>query len=243
MKLYTFYTDTHKEFYEKYFLPSFQKFNEFDIIPKKVNQIGNGMCGTAGFNQLMNTKMDIMIKGIQDNMGEIFVYMDCDIQVFTKIKEDCLAHLGERDLLFQTNCKNRVNAGIIFCKGSNKTLNYFKKVRRQMNYNKRKIIADQDIINKTIDRYRMSYRFLPKHIYVGGYMVLRKKDKDTKMIVAPPKNIKLHHSTCLWGVENKLVQMEYVKMCMDGYSDGKTEFPKWFGYRQRGMHKWKWVKS
>lgn len=243
MKLYTFYTDTHKEFYNKYFLPSFNNFNEFQIIAKKYEQKGNGMCSTFGFNQLMVTKMDIMINAIQENKGSIFVYMDCDIHIFGNIKEECIKYLGNKDLLFQTNHRNTINAGIIFCKANNKTLNFFKRVKSIMLRNPKNITPDQDVINDTISK--SLYNLLPYDKYIGGAKVLKngKDGKINKYFIPPNKNIKLHHSTCIFGVPNKLVQMEWVKLCMDKYKKDETNFPKWDGIRpDRNKHFWIWNK-
>jgi hypothetical protein len=86
MKLYTIYTDSHKNLYENYFLKTIP--NEFEIISTKVDQeCATGEFYSDGWGKTCYRKVELFYKACLENMGGLFVYSDVDIQFFGKIKD------------------------------------------------------------------------------------------------------------------------------------------------------------
>ena len=64
IKILTFYSDSHKELYEKYFLESFNKFlkKDFELDVLYIEQLSNsGAFGTSGFEETMLMKIKHII--------------------------------------------------------------------------------------------------------------------------------------------------------------------------------------
>ena len=76
MKLYTFYSDTHTELYEDYFLKSFNDYGlnkSFELDSTLINQHkGNGAFDSEGFNSSMMDKVEILQRAAEENINKYF---------------------------------------------------------------------------------------------------------------------------------------------------------------------------
>jgi hypothetical protein len=87
MKLYSFYTPSHKIFADKWFFPSIK--DNFELVIKQHKQIGEkGKYLEAGYNETMMHKIDLIIDAILQNKGRVFIYSDVDVQFFPRFFSD-----------------------------------------------------------------------------------------------------------------------------------------------------------
>lgn len=101
MKLYTFYTDTHIKFLCDYFLPSLE--DNFELIIDKKSQLSkNGAYMENGWIETMFFKVDIIIKGIVENINSrsLFIHSDIDVQFFGQIEEEIVRCAKDYDIVF-----------------------------------------------------------------------------------------------------------------------------------------------
>ena len=148
MKLYSFYTPTHKILKDEHFLPTLQ--DDYEVIIEFYDEKAgcpSGEYGTLGFNQTVLKKADLMIRAIRENWGKVFVYADVDIQFFSSVEQLILKAVENHDMAFQieklksgsslkdcingdlSQAKNDPNTGFIVCKGNERTLFFWKTVK------------------------------------------------------------------------------------------------------------------
>jgi len=133
MKIYTFYTSSHKELYEEWFLPSLKETNpNLELITRNFDQeCLNGDFMADGWMTTMHKKIDLVIEGIKDNWGTVFIHSDCDIQFFGDIEQDIVSQMGDADLCGIDDIEE-ISCGFFICRGNEKTLSLFQEVKKTM---------------------------------------------------------------------------------------------------------------
>ena len=209
MKLLTFYSDSHKQMYERYFLKSFNKhLGHYELHPKRIGQISHtGEYESQGFDLTMLQKIEMIITSIDIN-EQPFIYADCDVQFFGDVAHD----LGDYDILFQQDYfPDNYCAGFFIAKQSEKVLQFFLDVRSAFVEQMNGTIHDQTIINQMIrSGYPIKAGMLPVDKYwtaafaTGGSIWSGQK-------ISVPKGIVMHHANFTVGVDNKVALLEQVK--------------------------------
>lgn len=207
MKIYTFYTDTHKKILDEYFLPSFEKTNkDLDLIVRKFDQkCPTGEYESDAWNEAMIDKVDYILESIEETWGHIFIHSDCDVQFFAPIKDDLIDQLSNSDIAAQANRPNQLCCGFFICRSNKKTKTLFKNVRHQIT----KTYNDQQATNDLVHKYA-SYRLLNEKYYsVWRSIGLRRWEGDK--LIEIPQNILMHHANWTFGINNKIELMKQVK--------------------------------
>lgn len=208
MKLYTFYSESHRDIYENHFLKSFYEYGldkKFELDATLVEQRGKGDFGTKGFNETMEDKIKILIRAAEENPDKPFVYADCDIQFFKDFHDDILTYLDDKTDMAAQSDDGTICAGFFVAKGNKvmkKFFNYIQKVTP-------KYTNDQVAINA--NKGRMRYRLLPsdKYFTIASVNGARVWKGETGFKI--PENIMVHHANFTVGVERKVELFNYVK--------------------------------
>lgn len=207
MRLYTFYTSSHQVFKDQWFLPSIK--DNFDIRTKFVDQY----CLTAefkdkGWNKTMLFKVNLIIKGIKENWGKIFIYSDIDVQFFRPI-QPLIAHLmKDNDLIIQrNNPSGELCAGFFACRGNKKTLKLWQQIRNLMLKQGKRDQQGLNTLLRKKNKLNIVWDYLPAEFFGGG--TLTGKRWDPGDVLPVPKNIAMHHANYTLK-ENKIAQLEYV---------------------------------
>lgn len=220
MKMYTFYTDSHQTLLNDWFLPSFNKTNKnMELIVTKFDQhCKNGVYMTDGWMNSMHDKVDLIIRGIEENWNDYFVHADCDIQFFGDLKEDLLNQIGEYDLAGTDddpfNPNSEISCGFFICKGNDKTLSLFKEVKRTMGGN----FHDQHAFNHFKNNFISSKKLNYKHFAIshanGGRLW------QPGIEVNPFKtDILTHHANWILGVDNKIKNLKLIRDIVNANTD------------------------
>jgi len=214
IKLLTFYTDSHKELYEKYFLSSYKQYlkDDFKLLGCHYKQITKDISyGTLGFNQTMVGKVEHIIKNIDISDNNLMVFADCDIQFFKNIKEDIIEDIGDYDIKFQDDIVC-VCAGLFVCKQNEKILSFFKDVLNTLLNTVKNGMDDQKIINYflNVNKHPIKYSRLPKNKYFTVAASTGSKQWNGENFKIPNEII-IHHGNWTVGLENKFKLLEYVK--------------------------------
>lgn len=214
MKLLTFFTNSHLEIYENYFLPSFESYlkNDFELLESHYEQIcENGSFGSSRFGETMIGKLEHIIKNIDINDTQPLVYSDCDVQFFGEIKNDLLTEIENYDLKLQNDILCMC-AGFFICKQNQNVLNFFTDVLNTLKNSSLPNDDDQRIINEFLNKkvYPLKYDTLPcdKYFTVAYANNSRQWNGEDFNI---PSTILVHHANWTVGINNKLKLLEYVK--------------------------------
>jgi hypothetical protein len=210
MKIYTFFTDTHKIFLDT-FIESFPFEENFDLEIKYFPQECNkGVFESDGWDRTMKKKIEYILYSLeQTNDGDIFIHSDIDIQFFSNIKEDLLSYLSikEVDILFQRDDfrkNSEICMGFFVCKSNERTKSFFKYVYDNLNNYKN----DQIAVNNLIHSFPIKYDLLPEKYYTVG---LRNGLWNGQENIIVPEDILLHHANFTIGIQNKLNLLKLVK--------------------------------
>lgn len=226
MKIYLFYTQSHKILLDDWFLPSIKdEYNaELDITEFK-QKCKSAKLNTDGWLDTMFFKIDTILKGINENIdnteSNLFIHSDTDIQFFGNFVEDCKKQIEntDYDILFQKGGRS-ICMGFFICKSNNKTKQFFEDIKQKMNENKKhdeknaKMLLNipHDYVGTKIsfkNKYNIKWNYLTMDKYIGGTVVSINTEKN--QFKPPPKNTIMHHATFTVGVPNKIKQLNYVK--------------------------------
>jgi hypothetical protein len=216
LRLYAFYTPSHQVFLDDWFLPSIQ--DDFDLILECYDQVcKNGDFMKDGWIETMLHKVDLVIRGIKENWGGIFIHADVDIQFFRPIGDTIMKLMIGKDMVVQKDHPNGLScAGFFACRGNKKTLALWAEIRRRLSDNdymrKHKGTNDQfELHNLTIysNPFNIKWALLPKAFMSGGTLIGKQWNPgDTLQL---PEGMYMHHANWTVGVENKIAQLKYVK--------------------------------
>lgn len=208
MKLYTFYSDSHKDIYENFFLESFNSKklkDDFTLDVTKVDQKSRcGSFGSIGFLQTMIDKIDIIQRAIDENDDKWFVFADCDIQFFDNFYLDILNYcLDDVDMVAQSDY-NSICAGFFIAKANSNFKNFINTVQNNCG----SYANDQLCMNHY--QHMINYRLLPTDRYFTiGNIDGSLWDGSGNFNIS--EDIKIHHGNYTVGIDNKISLMSLVK--------------------------------
>jgi len=210
IRLYSFYTKSHRVFKDQWFLPSLQ--DDYEVIIKYYPQeCPSALHWSKGWQQVMLRKIELILNAIDQNWGNIFIYADIDIQFFAKTKEHILSAIADKDLVFQRdNPSGVLCAGFFACRANSKTKKLFTKVKDYMIKNKEK--SDQRTINILLRKKKLvniAWDYLPVTFFGGGILTGSLWSPGKKLRI--PTTIVMHHANWTRGVKHKIAQLQYVK--------------------------------
>jgi len=199
MKIYTYYTDSHKPFYDNHFSISVE---DLEIV----SFFGDQECQTGsyykeGWKQTTMKKVDVFIQACKENQGDVFVYSDVDIQFFGPIKEKLLEELGDYDIAIQDDYLGGMCSGFFVCRGNERTLRMFE----NMKTNESQYLEDQHALNMNLNFVKfkpLSHRFWTFGIYKTQW-----KNQNFDI----PDDILMHHANWTEGIQNKTVLLNIVR--------------------------------
>ena len=216
MKLLTFYSDSHKELYEEFFLESYNRLlkDSFELNARHINQLSKtGEYNAEGFSETMVEKLNHIIANIDITDDEPLVFADCDIQFFSDFSEDIKNELDDYDVKFQNDVVCRC-AGFFVAKQSEEVLNFFRMMRELLLKNIKPGIDDQVILNSMINQNMdlgVKHGMLPNNKYftVAASSTGPKQWNGEDFEV--PKELLVHHGNWTVGLDNKFKLMRMVK--------------------------------
>lgn len=197
------FTPSHEALYTHYFLPSIPASDEFELVTGKLEQPGDGTYLNNDFLNAIEFKVSLILRALEENPDEYFVWSDCDIQFFRPIKADLLAHVAGYDIAAQSQGpKDLMCAGFFICHSNPRTRALFKKIHE----NWRQHRCDQHTLNLFRDSVR--WKLLPKqysHVYfmIGGLWKGQAFDINRE-------NMSMFHACWTVGMANKLKLMQII---------------------------------
>jgi hypothetical protein len=204
------YTPSHYVLRDQWFLPTLQ--DDFELVHHDLSQV----CKSANFMEdgwldLMHQRLDILIKTISENMGDIIVYSDVDIQFFRPFKNMIYPMMENKDIMVQRNRPTgSVCAGFYFCKCNEKTLKLHQKIKEYMVSHPGSNDQDgMDYLLRINNADHIQWSLLPDEFYNPGMHTGKRWSPGNQLKI--PQNIILHHACWTVGIDNKIKQFEYVR--------------------------------
>jgi hypothetical protein len=106
--------------------------------------------GTQFFRELLLKKVECMLRAIELNRGQIFLFSDIDIQFFAKIEDPLLRALQGYDIAFQQDDpEGMICTGFYVCKANERVLKLWTEVRNQLSSRTHEC-GDQKIVNELL---------------------------------------------------------------------------------------------
>lgn len=200
MKIYTYYTDSHKGLFDEWFSKT--------VTDLEINAtVGEQECKSGsyyqdGWKKTTMKKVDVFIKAVKENMNDIFVFSDVDIQFFGPIKEQLINELGEADIAIQNDYKGGLCSGFFVCRGNERTLRMFETMKQ----NESQYLEDQYALNMNL--HLCNVKVLSERFWTFGAYGTQWKGQNFDI----PDNLLMHHSNWTEGIENKIKLLEIVRM-------------------------------
>lgn len=218
MKIYTFFTDTHKKLLYDYFIPSLYLYeNNIELNIKKVPQAcPSGLYCSSGWYSTMTEKVRYVIQACQENHGKIFIYSDCDVQFLGPFIDSATLELEDYDIACQDDVypyenRNTYCAGFFICRSSDKTIKFFNTILNRLTKRKHvegELYDDQNELNRNLHLVKhkpLSHKF---YTIAQTTNALWDNNYDIENI---PSNILVHHANWTHGVENKIKLLNLIK--------------------------------
>lgn len=212
VKIYTHYSDSHKDIYDNYFKASLRNI----YTPSEVSIRGcyheqttlDGMFMSPGWLDSMNIKLDVILTALTENKNKWFIFSDCDVQFLKPFVEDLEFELNGFDIVCQNDC-NSLCAGFFACNANERTNLLFTTIKQNFRY----LVNDQVALNEY--RNLVKYKLLDpqKYYTIGNYFTNTDGTHiwDNSTAIIPPSNILLHHANYVKGTANKIKLMDLIK--------------------------------
>ena len=190
----TYYTPSHKELATEWLLPSIK--DTVDIV------VGTGpqVCPTAqfytqGWTQTTLHKVLFIIHTIANHMGRIIVFADPDIIFLQPIEPIIRQLLIDKEFVVQQDTpKKMLCSGFFALIANEKTLKLWQGVADFIY--KHPNICDQGALNyclnRRINRYNISWAFLPTTHFCGGGTFKKREWKPGKKVIIPKTACMFH---------------------------------------------------
>jgi len=229
VRIYAFYTKSHEGLLNDWFLPSLG--DRFDLVLEFHEQeCDSGVFMSQGWNAAMLRKADLILRAIEENPGEIFVYSDVDVQFLDLHEAGVRELIGKRDMLIQQESPSwTVCPGFFIARANKRTRALWQQIKRELAVQQDK--DDQRLLNMFLFRggiaarimnklgvrkgpwypnaLRLKWQYLPQTFYSPG--IQQGKVWRPGQALCLPRDMVLHHASWTLGVENKIAQLDYVR--------------------------------
>lgn len=203
MKLFTFFSDSHRFLHELFIESIFETNPNLVIHSDLIDQSGTGLFMEDGWENSMTNKIDQIINACKTE--EIFIHSDADVYFFSPIEKKILEELGEFDLAFQDDGHVGLCMGFFICRPNEKVINLFKSVKSLLgSFNGH----DQNALNSIIDSSGVKYKRLSSLFFNYGQKFGKVWDGED-FEVSP--DILMFHANWVISVEKKLEIISLVK--------------------------------
>lgn len=199
MKIYTYYTESHKPFYDNYFSKTIEDLEVVGIS-------GDQECPTGsyyqdGWKKTTMKKVDVFIQACVENQGKTFVYSDVDIQFFGPLKQTLIYELSDFDIAIQNDYLGGMCSGFFVCKGNERTLKMF----QSMKDNESSYLEDQHALNMNL--HHVKFKPLSSRFWTFGMYQTQWKNQNFDI----PEDILMHHANWTEGIQNKTNLLNFVR--------------------------------
>jgi hypothetical protein len=213
IRLYTFYTESHRQLLEEWFLPTIQ--DPLVVVVTKADQVtATGSFTDIGFGRTMAQKVEVIRQALRTTReGEWFIYSDCDVQFFRPMLPRLMELMTpDLDAVFQSDRVDGLElcAGFFACRNNARTRGFWDQVAKEME--DPAVDNDQPVVNQ--NKHLIGFSVLPPEFFGAGTL---DSDRPGDSLWAPgrkltvPPRIIMHHANWCLGLEHKVAQLIHVR--------------------------------
>lgn len=215
MKIYTAYSPSH-EVFKPWFDTIYNVHPDINVSYLKLDQkCETGEYDTTGWGKTTGEKLEKIIEIFDQEDGEdYFIFSDIDIQFFNPILKFTDTVLKRYDVVFQNDYNGNQCTGFFYCRKNKNTKRIFERaleINKQMHVDGIRNVDDQVAVQHVLNTESADIRhaLLPKEFFTYGMFRTGhwSRDKEFKL----PKNIIMHHSNWVSGIDNKLNLLQVVR--------------------------------
>jgi hypothetical protein len=200
MKVYTFFTDSHKSLLD-IFLKNFPYSDNIELNIKWFPQeCKDGNYMSDGWVSTMKRKVEYILQSLNETPeDEWFVHSDCDIILFEGWEDILNKHKNSVDMMIQNDYTN-LCAGFFFCKSNVQTKLLWGRVWKDLH----KFEHDQAAMNHFIKIMpELKIGILPDSYFTYG-LLGKERWNGEDFIIPDISNLKMFHANWTAGVKNKI---------------------------------------
>jgi len=217
MNIYTHYSESHKELYEKYFKPSLRRLYTKDDVTIRVVEhkqtTASGVFMEQGWLESMRYKLQVILQAIEENWNDYFIFSDTDVIFYQPFVDDMLQEIqpNNYDIVCQNDCGS-LCAGFFIAKGNENIQKLFTLIYN----NFARMVNDQVALNYYKDTVKYKLLDVNKYYTIGNFF--NNKDGthiwDGKTDIVPSDSMMVHHANYAVGVLDKI---RLIKMIKENY--------------------------
>ena len=203
MKVYTFFTESHRKILDL-FLENFPYSPDIELNIKFLPQeCSTGSFMKEGWNFTMKRKVEYVLQALHETEdGEWFVHSDCDIILFDGWLDILDKFKDSVDMMIQ-NDHTCLCAGFFFCKKNEKTLKLWNAVLNNLT----RFENDQVAMNYFISQFKeVLIGVLPDNYFTYGLLGRGVWD-NAQFSIPDVENLKMFHANWAEGISSKLELM------------------------------------
>jgi len=211
LKIYTFYTDSHKVLLDRC-IESLRTVGELDVITAKFEQTTeDGTFHAPGWSDTMVKKLEYIDYSMESNKP--FVHADCDIVFYARFTEAILHSMQESglDIVFQSDGDGMVCMGFFACIPTALSRHLFRQARNLVLDKTAR--DDQHAVNMLIHSpsfSKLRVGLLGKDSYSIWRQTGRKVWSPGMTVLPISHPIFMHHANWVIGVESKIKLIDLV---------------------------------
>jgi hypothetical protein len=204
MKVYTFYTDSHREIFE-IFEKNFPYEENIELNTRWLPQeCHTGSYMGDGWMSTMRRKVQYILDSLEETKeGDWFVHSDCDILLFKNWTTILEKNKDTLDIIVQSDF-TELCAGFFFCKSNSKTKDLWQNVFNNIteHYN------DQTAMNHYIKNTKnLKAGVLPKTFFTYG-LLGKGRWEGQEFEIPNIQDVKMFHANWAAGIDKKKALLE-----------------------------------
>lgn len=206
--LFTYYTESHKILFERFFYPGYLEHlsQDFDLIVAKGEQLCSGSYKQTNWDLQLRDRAICVNEFIQTAQSKYFLFSDVDILFYKNVKDELLEEIKGFDLIFQDDSFKEVPinfcCGFYFGRINKTTKAFFKRMTTEYIDD----LDDQENLNLRLSRSKgIRYKSLSRRFYN------LRSWRPGNEIKYPDFPIVMYHANFAVGVANKLFLLENFK--------------------------------
>jgi hypothetical protein len=194
MLLFCCFTPAHEILFRQVFLPSVPE--GFEVRPSALGIEGPGDYLSDEFLRCIRAKLDLVVRSVAENPGDIIVWSDVDIRFFRLASGALTAELeaSECDILFQRESPRMddVNTGFFVCRCTPAVLEFFTAVRSELASHREgneQMAVNRLLLKENHDHPvpQISWNYLPRNFYARTHGW------------PPPRHLAIYHANYTKG--------------------------------------------
>ena len=220
LKILAFYSPSHEEIFENYFLPSFNRINknkDFSLIVENQDDqyVKDGLYHREGWARTQINKIEFYKQKAIENYGEPLVFSDVDIQFFQNFRTPILKAISKYDLVAQQSASKKffIDKGHVLCSGffifkaNKEVISLFETMQKCIDINNDNVAVQicMHIHKNSVRWAKLNKRYFNTGMITGG------GSWNDVFIKKIPKNLILHHANFVVSLPEKMRVMRLVR--------------------------------